>query len=195
MSASRSYGTAPPGGCGVSFHFLSASKPLLAKKEHVTLSPTFGFAGSHANVLASIDRRQRVGAAVGLVDGLALGETDGLTEGDVLGDTDGETLGLVLGDADGETLGLVLGETDGDTVGLLDGLTLGLADGAPEGLVVGERDGDTLGEVLGAALGLVDGIDVGDALGEIESGESIRRPLEGSSSTSSKPSMPTSTKA
>jgi len=74
-----------------------------------------------------------LGEALGLTDGLALGDFDGLTEADGESDglTDGLTEGLLLGDTDG------LMEAEGDNDGLAEGLTEGEADG--------ETDGDTLG--------------------------------------------------
>ena len=56
-----------------------------------------------------------VGDALGLADGLALGDRDGLSDGDPLGETDGDALG--------EPLGLSLGLADGLALGLLDGLS------------------------------------------------------------------------
>lgn len=67
-------------------------------------------------------------AALGLGDGLTLGEADGLTETE--GDSDGDTLrladGLTLldGETDGETLGLTEGETLGDTEALAEGRSM-----------------------------------------------------------------------
>ena len=63
-------------------------------------------------------------ASLGLVEGLALGESDGDELGLTLGESDGEALGLALGLALGDCDGEV-GNTEGDTVGIVDGDAVG----------------------------------------------------------------------
>ena len=117
------------------------------------------------------------GLALGLVEGLLLGDTLGLKLGDLEGETLGNVEGLARGDALGEVLGLPLGLVEGDALGYALGESDGLADGELLGAELAETDGELLGLVDGTVdvLGDADGesvgppvAPVGELLGETE---------------------------
>ena len=97
---------------------------------------------------------ETLGDLLGLLEGLRvwlgdlLGLLDGLEDGAV-----GLTEGLSLGDVLGLDDGLVLGDNVGVTLGDLEGYLVGEALGDLVGLVEGLLEGDCVGEVVGCLVG------------------------------------------
>jgi len=58
-----------------------------------------------------------VGAALGCVDGLRVGDVEGIVDGLRVGGVDGARVGSLVGDGDGEGVGAGVGAGDGEKVG------------------------------------------------------------------------------
>jgi len=91
-----------------------------------------------------------VGEALGLTEGLLLGEIE--AEGDTLADGDKEADGDIEGLLLGEALGLLEGEILGEELGLLLGETEAEGDKDAEGDNDGEAEGDIEGETCHAPV-------------------------------------------
>jgi len=110
-----------------------------------------------------------VGSAMGLEDGLIVGDDFGLSEGPPEGDEVGDECGLPEGSAVvGPEVGLNVGDDLGFFVGLVEGLDVGVTVGDAAGFIVGSATGLDTGEIVGDDVGLAMGLEVGPSVGTSE---------------------------